>query len=256
MTAEAERYTPGHSTSSVSFMAARALETHGAFFLPYLEPGLDVLDLGCGPGTITLGIAEAVAPGTVIGVDQGGEQLDLARTEAARRDLGNVRFAAGSCYAIPLPDASVDRVFANALMEHLAEPERAVAEMRRVLRPGGVAGLCSPDWGGFLLSPTSPEVDAAISAYRRLQEGNGGDPLAGRRIGGYLTALGFTGVRTDARYERYADAGHIAGYLADQLDDAGQGGHGDVLRAWACDPSAMFAQAWVSAVAVRPAFTM
>lgn len=253
MTTEAERYTPGHSSSSVSFMAARGLETHGAFFLPYLEPGADVLDVGCGPGTITLGIAAAVAPGTVTGVDQGGEQLGIARTEAARRGLGNVRFEPGSCYAIPLPDASVDRVFANALMEHLAEPERAVAEMRRVLRPGGVAGLCSPDWGGFLLSPASPEVDAAVSAYRELQEGNGGDPLAGRRIGGYLTAQGFTGVRTDARYERYADSGHIAGYLADQLDDADPGGHGEALRAWARDPAAMFAQAWVSAVAVRPA---
>lgn len=249
MATDAERYTPGHSSSSIGFMAARSLETHGAFFRPYLEPGADALDLGCGPGSITLGIAAAVAPGSVVGLDQGGTQLAEARAEATRRGLANVGFAAASCYAVPLPDGSIDRVFANALVEHLAEPLRALAEVRRVLRPGGTVGLCSPDWGGFLLSPVSPELDAAILAYRRLQEANGGDPLAGRRIGGYLAALGFTGVRTEARYERYADPGRVAGYLAGQLDDAGQRRHGDTLRTWAAEPTAMFAQAWVSAVA-------
>lgn len=245
----AERYTPGHSASSVDFMAARRAETHAAFFLPRLTPGQALLDLGCGPGTITAGLAAVVAPGPVLGVDQGAAQLAGARELATRTGLANVRFEEASCYDLPLADASVDRVFSHALFEHLAEPARALAEIRRVLRPGGVVGLRSPDWGGFLLSPP---LDATVTAYTGLQEANGGDPLAGRRLGPYLTESGFTEVRADARYERYPSPAGIADYLATQLAEAGEDTHAEALRTWAREPHAMFAQAWVSATAVRP----
>jgi SAM-dependent methyltransferase len=248
-TPDAERYTPGHTASSVAYMAARRAETHARFLLPHLASGQALLDLGCGPGTITAGLAAAVAPGPVLGVDQGAEQLDGARELAARTGLANTRFEESSCYDLPLADASVDRVFSHALFEHLADPARALAEIRRVLRPGGVVGLCSPDWGGFILSPP---LDEPLRVYTRLQEANGGDPLAGRRLGTYLTGAGFADVRADAWYERHLSPAAISDYLAVQLDDAGERGHARALRDWAAAPGAMFAQAWVSATAVRP----
>ncbi|MGI5491058.1 methyltransferase domain-containing protein [Microtetraspora malaysiensis] len=248
-TPDAERYTPGHDTSAVDFMAARRAATHAGFFLPHLAPGVALLDLGCGPGTITADLAAAVAPGHALGLDQQAAQLTGARTLAGQRGLTNVEFQEGSCYNIPLNDQSVDRVFSHALLEHLAHPARALAEIRRVLRPGGTVGLCSPDWGGFLLSPP---LDDAVGAYIRLQQANGGDPYVGRKLGQYLRDAGFADVHLDAHYERYADPSRIAGYLAIQLDLAEQPTHAARLHSWATHPGAMFAQAWVTATATRP----
>ena len=247
-----ECYTPGLRESSVAFMANRSVETHAGFFLPHLSSGLSVLDLGCGPGSITAGLAAAVAPGPIIGIDQGAEQLDQARQRCAQLGLDNVRFEHGSCYQIALPDQSVDRVFSHALVEHLADPPHALTEIRRVLRPGGIVGLCSPDWGGFILTPPSTALDDALHAYQELQRHNGGDPLAGRKLGTYLACAGLAQIRTDARYERYTDSTHIASYLATQLNDAGDSIHAHTLQAWATTPGAMFAQAWISATAIRP----
>jgi ubiquinone/menaquinone biosynthesis C-methylase UbiE len=247
-----EEYTPGQTDTAVTFMAGRRAETHAAFFLPYLRPGLSMLDLGCGPGEITVGLADAVAPGAVLGIDQGAEQLAHGRTRAAEVGLDNLRFQPGSCYQLPVADASIDCVFSHALLEHLGDPVAALCEARRVLRPHGVIGVCSPDWGGFILSPPSETLSAAVTAYQSLQRRNGGDPLAGRWLSTHLRAAGFEQVRTDARYERYVSTKRISGYLAVQLDEAGQKLHAGTLRRWAADPSAMFAQSWVSATAIRP----
>jgi len=250
--ARAVSYLPGHTSTAVDFMAARTAESHAAFFLPELARGQRLLDCGCGPGTITVGLAQRVAPGEVIGVDLSSEQFGRGRALAREAGLHGVRFIDARVDRLPLDDNAVDRVFAHALMEHLAAPEAALAELRRVLAPGGRIGLCSPDWGGFLVGPPSAALDAALAAYVELQAQRGGDPHIGRRLGALLLAAGYRDVRLDARYEVYADPGRIAGYLAEQLAAAGADDHARTLREWAGTPAALFAQAWVSAVAGRP----
>ena len=247
MVIDGDGYTPGVGTTSVAFMAARSADSHAGFVLPDITPGTSIVDVGCGPGTITAGLAAAAAPGSVLGIDQSGRQLASARARAEQLGLTNVRFAEGSCYELPLDDDSVDLVFSHALLEHLADPVQALAEMRRVLRPGGAVAVCSPDWGGFILSPPSPAVDHAVAAYTALMRANGGDPLAGRHLSRHLNEAGFNDVRTEARYEQYADPTSIAGYLASQLLAANQSAAAEALTEWATDPAAMFAQAWVSA---------
>ncbi|MET0705172.1 MAG: methyltransferase domain-containing protein [Mycobacterium sp.] len=246
-----KNYTPGVGQGSVSFMAARTAQSHAAFVLPELRAGMSILDLGCGPGTITVGLAEAVAPGTVLGIDQGEQQLADARALGDQQGLANVAFKTGSCYQLPLADGSVDLVFAHALIEHLGEPMRALAEVRRVLRPGGLAALCSPDWGGFILSPPTAAIESAVREYTSLMESNGGDPAAGRRLGVYLADSGFGDIRVDARYEKYPDPTVVASYLAAQLAAAGRDESAEAFRDWAAEPSAVFAQTWVSAIGVR-----
>jgi SAM-dependent methyltransferase len=243
-----EQYTPGHSANATAFMAARSFGSHGEFIRPYLTPGMKVLDCGCGPGAISVGLAEAVGPaGHVTGVDFGESQIAVAKA----RSTPNLTFRVGSVYELPFEDSTFDLVFSHALFEHLADPIRGVAEIRRILRPGGLAGLCSPDWGGFILSPTDDQVETAIARYRMLQEKNGGQTCAGRQLGSWLTAGGLAPQKIHGRYECYPDSRLIAEYLALQLERAGDIESGRVLRNWATLACTMFAQAWVSAIAVK-----
>jgi SAM-dependent methyltransferase len=232
-------------------MARRTLASHGAFFLPYLGPGQAVLDCGCGPGSITLGIAARTTPGEVVGVDFGLSQIDRATAVATEQGVSNVRFQAGSVYELPFDNGRFDRVFSHALLEHLADPVRALGELHRVLKPGGVIGVCSPDWGGFLLSPPSPAITGAVEAYMALQTRNGGDVRAGSKLGLHLSAAGFEEVNLSARYECYPSLVFIGEYLAAQLECAGDTDSATVFRDWSRHDGGMFAQAWVSAVAVK-----
>lgn len=246
-----ETYTPGTTPNVVAFMARRRAASHAAFFLAELRPGLRVLDVGCGPGTITLGLAAAVSPGgSVVGIDRTGEQFHDA-AETARRDAIPARFQAASIYDLPFPDGSFDAVFAHALFEHLAEPSRALDELHRVLVPGGRIGLRSPDWGGFVLHPESAELDVALARYEAMQRENGGDTHAGRKLAAWLRDAGFRDAESGGAFEVYADTGLIGEYLAAQLDRVGATVEGETLRRWARAPGALFAQAWLHAVATR-----
>jgi SAM-dependent methyltransferase len=247
-----ETYTPGHSVNATDFMLRRTVESHGAFVLPHLRDGLDILDCGCGPGSITCSVAQRFPTARVTGVDLGESQIARAEVLAEGQGLRNVTFRAASAYALPFADASFDVVFSHALLEHLREPEKAIAEFRRVLRPGGKVAVCSPDWGGFLLSPDTPALARAIAAYTDLQRANGGDVFVGRKLGSLLLAAGFDAVEMSARYEVYPSTPVIAEYLALQLDRAGAGEHAAALREWSHAPAAMFAQAWVSGLGTRP----
>jgi hypothetical protein len=121
-------------------------------------------------------------------------------------------------------------VFSHALFEHLADPIRGVTEIRRVLRRDGVAGLCSPDWGGFILSPSDDAVETAIARYRMIQERNGGQTRAGRQLVSWLAAGGLVPEKIQARYECYPDSRVIVEYLALQLEQTGDTESGSVLR--------------------------
>jgi len=124
-----ETYTPGYSASAVAFMSGRSAERQARFILPRLKPGMRLLDIGCGPGTITVGLAAAVAPGPVTGVDMAESQLELARDNAAQNKIENVRFQRASIYELPFTDGEFEVVFAHAVFEHLKEPVAALREV-------------------------------------------------------------------------------------------------------------------------------
>ncbi len=186
-----------------------------------------------------------------MGVDFGASQIERATRTALSVGVTNVTFQTADCYALPFADNSFDRVFSHALMEHLWDPVRALAECRRVLQPNGIIGVCSPDWGGFMLSPTSIELSRAIAAYTSLQAKNGGNVGVGRQLGTLLANAGFKKVQMSARYECYPSLSFIGEYLALQLDRANDFELAGVLRNWSQSEGGMFAQAWVSATACR-----
>jgi ubiquinone/menaquinone biosynthesis C-methylase UbiE len=208
-----------------------------------------LLDCGCGPGTITVDLARRVSPGPVCAVDLSEDQLAPAREQAAAANLP-VDFKRASAYELPFSGASFDAVFSHALLEHLADPVTGLREMARVLKPGGVLGACSPDWGAFIVTPPTPDLARALDSYTRLQTSNGGNTSAGRLLGTWILRAGFHDLRLEARYELYEEPQHIAEYLASQLDPTDREASA-TLRNWPEQPGAMFAQAWVSAIARR-----
>lgn len=248
-----ETYTPGYSPAAEAFMVRRRLEPNGAFFLPFLKPGLRVLDCGCGPGTITRDIAQRIAPGRVTGLDFNISQIERAARDAQAAGLANAEFRQGNVYELPFPDACFDAVFSHALLEHLREPARAAAEFFRVLKPGGVVGVCTPDWGGFLVAPPTDEMTDAFEAYKDLQNRNGGDVCCGRKLGGYIAGAGFTEVRMQSRYENYDPLTTIGDFLATNFDEAGDARRAATWRAWGRRPGGMFSQAWVACTGKKPA---
>ncbi|MDX6766472.1 MAG: methyltransferase domain-containing protein [Candidatus Methylacidiphilales bacterium] len=230
-------------------MAARTLGSHGSFVLPWLQPGQEVLDLGCGPGTITLGLAQALLPGRVTGIDSSPAAIETAQRLAGGMELVNVTFRTGNAYELPFEDASFDLVFSHALLEHLSRPDEVLAEIHRVLRPGGIAALCSPNWNQFLLAPESPALGFALEAYRSLQEGNGGCTEAGARLGPWAADAGFEVLDSNTRYEVYDDPRRIGDYLARQLEEAGALRQAESWRRWSRSERATFAQAWGHVIA-------
>jgi SAM-dependent methyltransferase len=243
--------TRGHAETMTRFMATRQLETHGGFILPYLEPGMEVLDCGCGPGTITFGLAEAVFPGRATGLDQEAELVERASRLAEGLELVNASFVQGDAGQLPFADESFDFVFAHALLEHLRNPHAALSEMHRVLRPGGFLALCSPNWDRAQITPASSELTRAIGAYRMLQHGLGGDTRAGGKLEAWCTRAGFRPLDSQVRYEVYEDPQRIGDYLSTQLEEAGEYEHAITLRRWADGRTAQFTQAWSSLVALR-----
>lgn len=243
-----ETYTPGYSQTSRNFMAKRLADTHAYFVLPFLEAGMRILDCGCGPGTISRGFLEQYEGITVIGVDRSAEQIEEAA--GMHQGVKGIQFQQASVYELPFADASFDLVFSHALFEHIAEPETALREMHRVLKPEGKVALCSPDFGAFVISPDKPAIRNAFEFYRKKQESNGGETLAGRRLHGWLGNAGFTPIDARGRCENYDDPVMIGEYLAEQLDEVAPD-HAAAFRNWMKEPAALFAQMWISVVAVK-----
>ncbi|EFX06248.1 ubiE/COQ5 methyltransferase [Grosmannia clavigera kw1407] len=138
----------------------RTAEKDGAFLLPHLRKTDHILDVGCGPGSITAGFAQYVPEGTVVGVDISAEVLARATQRAAELGLatsgpGSVSFQQADVLAgLPYADDTFDAVYCSQVIPHLApldHARRAVAEMRRVLKPGGV--LASRDGTETLFYP-------------------------------------------------------------------------------------------------------
>ncbi|TFD55155.1 methyltransferase domain-containing protein [Cryobacterium frigoriphilum] len=191
-------YLHGHHESVLRSHTWRTVANSAAYLVPELGAGQRVLDVGCGPGTITVDLARRVAPGEVIGIDASADIVRQAEGLAFDEGVHNVRFRVGDVYAIDLPDASVDVVHAHQFMQHLSDPVSAMREIRRVLRPGGVFAARDVDYGGVMVYPALPGLTAWQRVYRQVHRWNGGEPDAGRHLTAWARAAGFTDVRSSA----------------------------------------------------------
>jgi ubiquinone/menaquinone biosynthesis C-methylase UbiE len=120
-----ERYVSGYSPATVQYQANRTVARQAAFFLPHLRPGMSLLDCGCGPGTITIGLAQAVAPGQVVGIDIEPSLLERASALGREQEVSNVHFQVANVFELSFSAGSFDAVFAHTLLSHLNQPLRA-----------------------------------------------------------------------------------------------------------------------------------
>ena len=184
-------YTHGHHESVLRSHRWRTADNSAGYLLPVLRPGLAVLDVGSGPGTITADLATLVAPGRVTALETGPGPLALTRAEIERRGLTTVDFTVGDVHALGFPDASFDVVHAHQVLQHVADPVLALREMRRVCKPGGVVAARDGDYGGFRWFPEVPGLQEWLRLYQGLATSNSGHPDAGRRLRSWALAAGF-----------------------------------------------------------------
>ncbi len=186
-----DRYTHGHHESVVQSHARRRAEVEAWFLLPRLRAGMRLLDAGCGPGTVTAGLARAVSPGEVIGLDAAPGVLEHARAHASEEALENISFVAGDVYQLEFADAEFDVVYANQLLQHLTDPVRAITEMRRLLRPGGLLAVRDADYATMSPYPKFPEFADWNRLYHEVAYRNNAEPDAGRNMPAWVRAAGF-----------------------------------------------------------------
>lgn len=254
---EPRGYTHGHHDSVLRSHRWRTAANSAAYLLPHLRPGLDLLDVGCGPGTITIDLARLVAPGRTQGVDAAPGVLEEARANAATGG-GAVTFSVGDAMALPFADGAWDVVHAHQVLQHLADPVAALREWRRVTRPGGLVAARDADYAGMLWYPADPLLDRWLELYRAAARANGGEPEAGRRLIAWAHRAGLGTVSATASVWCFADPADrswwgeswaervTASALAEQLQAEARvtadelAAIGDAFRRWAADPDAWF----------------
>ncbi|MFF2367614.1 class I SAM-dependent methyltransferase [Streptomyces sp. NPDC058122] len=187
-------YTHGHHESVLRSHTWRTAANSAAYLLDSLKPHMKILDIGCGPGTITADLAERVPDGHVTGVDHASGILDQARRTAAERGLGNVEFAVADVHALEYPDDTFCVVHAHQVLQHVGDPVQALREMHRVTRPGGIIAVRDADYSAMTWYPAVPGIDDWQDLYLRVARANGGEPDAGRRLTSWARAAGIRDV--------------------------------------------------------------
>ena len=221
-----EIYTIGYNEGRTRNFQKRSATGDGpggaGFFSQHLRSGMSLVDCGCGPGGITCGFAEIVAPGAVLGFDVDAGQVAEAKVLAAERKIDNVRLVVGGVYEIDAPDGSFDGAYCQYVLEFLRDPLDALREIGRVLKPGAIVGLVCAEYGGRLIWPVDPLAEEAWSLFMKLWQHNGGDPYRARRLPELLRKTGFTDIEpvvVASTYTRSKETGRMGvGMLSAALE--------------------------------------
>lgn len=201
-----DAYTHGHHESVLRSHRWRTAENSAAFLLPHVRSDTSILDVGAGPGTITLDLAARVAPAPVRGVDASADVLAQAEAAGAESGLTNVSFAVDDAYALSSADDTWDVVHAHQVLQHLVRPIDALREFRRVAKPDGVVAVRDVDYEGVIWWPRLPGLDEWLEVYLAVHRATSGEPAAGRELKAWARAAGFSDVRASASVWLYESA--------------------------------------------------
>ncbi|GJJ12943.1 hypothetical protein Clacol_007190 [Clathrus columnatus] len=184
-------YLHGHHESVLRSHTWRTVANSAAYLLGYLKSDMYILDIGCGPGTITSDFAALVPDGRVLGLDYSSDVLEHARSNASQRGLKNIEFMVGDVHSLDFPDNTFDVVHAHQVLQHLRNPLKAFSEMRRVTKPGGYVAIREGEVSTFTWYPESKDLDEWLDVYLRSAHHIGATPKAGRQLIAWARKVGF-----------------------------------------------------------------
>ena len=259
------------STAFDAYLAKRSAADYADFLLPHLDDAFRLLDVGCGQGTITLGLAERVAH--IDAVDPAEEAFADARRYAAEHEIKNVEFRVGSVYGLDFPDDHFDACLCHSMLETLDRPLDGLTELKRILKPGGVLGVACVEYGGVIMAGPGEELLRRFYAVReRLwQLENTADPYRGRRLRGLLHRAGFEDVVATSKFFSYGTRQGVEEFGLARAEQCGAddwysehaqkhglatAGELEQMRQawveWSKAPDAYLAFAWCRAVGRKP----
>lgn len=254
-----EIYTHSHHKVVVDAHGSRTAEEAAAFVRHLIRPGMRILDAGCGPGSITIGLARWVPEGEVLGIDSDESIVEHARSRAVEESVDNVAFELGDVYDLRFAAGSFDVVYAHQLLQHLAEPVETLREFRRVLKPGGVVAVRDADYGTMTHFPHEAGINRFFEIYSQVARANGGEPDAGRRLLSWVRTASFRDAEMTTSSWTYATEDgrtHWANLWAGRTgvskyvervealgvsDREELGELGTLFQDWALNPDAVFA---------------
>jgi len=262
-----DTYTHGHQPAVVAQHARRTAEACSRRLLELVQPSDSILDVGCGPGSISVGLARAVPAGRVDAIDVAGSILADAAAHAEAEGVRNVSFDVGDVYALAAPDDAYDAVHAHQVLQHLTRPVDALREMRRVAKPDGFVAVRDADYGSFVHAPVDATLEEWLSMYHSVARHNDAEPDAGRHLLGWCNRAGFASVEVTSDTWTFADAASCLNWgdswaertlhsgLGQQAVEYGIATESDLermaaaWRSWARHPDAVYLLTHVTAIA-------
>ncbi|MDE3083292.1 MAG: methyltransferase domain-containing protein [Acidobacteriota bacterium] len=217
-----DRYSHGHHESVLRSHLWRTAENSAGFLLPHLLPDQSVLDLGCGPGNITIDLARHVPEGHVTGVDVADAAIEVA-TRTAHEGVDNVDFVVGDGYHLDFADGSFDVAYVHQVLQHTSDPVAVLSDVRRVLRAGGLLAVREADYGAFTWAPDDERLTRWMDLYQRLARANRTEPNAGRYLHTWVRQAGFAIERVSSStwtYQTPQERSWWGGLWADRIRES------------------------------------
>lgn len=213
------QYSHGHQPSVLAAHGTRTALNSCAYFLDRLHPGMSVLDIGCGPGSITLDLAERVGPtGSVTGVDFSRDAVQAARADARERGVNNANFVVGDLFSLDRGLGPFDVVHAHQVLQHVSDPVGALQQMRKHAKPGGIVVARDADYGAMVWFPQTPGLDLWRTTYTAAARARGAEPDAGRRLRQWANSAGLEVVSVSSSTWTYATPETAAWWGNSQAD--------------------------------------
>ena len=269
-TSAEQEYTMGYSEEFLQLLHRRSAENNATHLLPHLKPGQRLLDFGCGPGSISVGLAAAIAPGELHGIDMEESQINMARAAAEAGGHENAIFHVGDVTDLPFEDDSFDAAHCHAVLMHVPNTQGTLAEVKRVLKPGGIVSAREMFVDSSFFEPGHADTLPAWNTFANLLAGNGGHPQMGKELKSAFLEAGFTDVQPSASFDFFGTSEDVAffhGFVLDwfyspevieaatkfglatqeQFDEWREG-----LDEWKSNPGAVGAIAFGEAIATKP----